>query len=75
MRTLRGWLKRLTGFFRKDHRDRDLSAEMETHLAMHVEDNLRAGMTQQSAKREALMKLGGVEQTKELYRERQSARS
>jgi len=72
MRTLRGWLKRLSGIFRKDHRDHDLSAEMETHLAMHVEDNLRAGMNQQSARREALMKLGGVEQTKELYRERRS---
>ena len=43
---------------------------MESHLQMHVEDNLRRGLTPERARREALMKLGGVEQTKENYRER-----
>jgi predicted permease len=70
MRTLRGWLTRITGLFRKDRRDRDLDAEMQTHLALHSEDNLRAGMSPQQARREALMKLGGLEQTKQLYRHR-----
>ena len=37
---------------------------------MHIEDNLRVGMNAVEARREALMKLGGVEQTKEIYRER-----
>src|SRR5437867_8189338 len=44
MRQLRAFFFRLAGLFRKDRRDRDLSAEMETHLTMHLEDNLRAGM-------------------------------
>ena len=35
---------------------------------MHIEDNLRAGLTPQEARRQALIKLGGVEQTKERYR-------
>src|SRR5262249_15459710 len=48
----------------------DLDAEMQSHLAMHIEDNLRAGMTPQQARRDALLKLGGLEQTKEMYRER-----
>src|SRR5437879_12279329 len=43
---------------------------MESHLQMHIEDNLRAGMSAAEARREALMKLGGVEQRKENYRER-----
>src|SRR5258708_26157567 len=67
MRRLRALLMRLAGLFRKDRRDREFTAEMESHLQMHIEDNLRAGMTKAEARREALMKLGGVEQTKEIY--------
>src|SRR6202011_5488285 len=43
---------------------------MESHLHMHIEDNLRAGMSAAEARRQALIKLGGVEATKEIYRER-----
>ena len=39
---------------------------------MHTADNLRAGMSPENARRDALLKLGGVEQTKESYRERRS---
>jgi putative ABC transport system permease protein len=37
---------------------------------MHIDDNLRAGMDTEEARRQALIKLGGIEQTKESYRER-----
>jgi predicted permease len=70
MRRLRGWLLRLGGLFGREQRERELAAEMESHLQMHIEDNLRAGMSSEIARREALMKLGGVEQIKENYRER-----
>jgi predicted permease len=70
MRRLRAWFSRLGGLFSKRRREQDLSAEMESHLQLHIEDNLRSGMSQAEARREALMKLGGVEQTKENYRER-----
>src|SRR5882724_3528078 len=70
MRRLRTWLLRLGELFRKDRRERELAAELDSHLQLHIEDNLRAGMTAAQARREALMKLGGVEQTKENYRER-----
>jgi hypothetical protein len=73
MKWLRGWLLRLGELFRKERREKDLAAEMESHLQMHVEDNLRSGMNSQEAQREALMKLGGVEQTKENYRDRRGA--
>src|SRR5260370_20161600 len=70
MRSIRALLLRLGGLFRKDRREQELAAEMESHLQMHIGDNLRGGMGPTEARREALMKLGGVEQTKEIYRER-----
>jgi len=70
MRKLRAWLFRLQGLFIKDARERDFADELESHLQMHIDDNIRAGMSPQEARRVAVMKLGGVEQTKEAYRDR-----
>ncbi len=70
MRKLRAWLARFKGLFQKDARERELAAELESHLQMHIDDNLRAGMSPQEARRVAVMKLGGVDQTKEAYRDR-----
>jgi predicted permease len=70
MRRMRAWLLRFGALFRKELRERELGAELDSHLQMHIEDNLRAGMSPEDARREAYMKLGGVEQTKENYRER-----
>jgi putative ABC transport system permease protein len=70
MRQLRGWLVRLGGLFGRNRREWELAAEMESHLQMHIEDNLLAGMSAVEARREALIKLGGIEQTKESYRDR-----
>ena len=67
---LRAWLLRCKGLFSKDARERELADELETHLQMHIDDNLRAGMSPQEARRVAVMKLGGVDQTKEAYRDR-----
>ncbi|MGH9743343.1 MAG: ADOP family duplicated permease [Candidatus Acidiferrum sp.] len=70
MRRLRAWSYRLSGLFGKERRDHELSVELESHVQLHVDDNLRKGMTPAQARREALMKLGGIEQTKENYRDR-----
>jgi predicted permease len=70
MRQVRGWFQRLGALRHARQREHDLSAELESHLQMHVEDNLRAGMSPDEARRQALIKLGGVEQVKERYRER-----
>jgi len=61
---------RLTGMFSTDRRARDFAHEIDSHLAMHIEDNLRAGMTPDQARRDAMLKLGGLEWTKQAYRER-----
>jgi putative ABC transport system permease protein len=69
MRELRAWCLRFTGLFQKERRDRELAEELESHLQMHIEDNLRSGMKPEEARRQALVKLGGIEQAKEQYRE------
>jgi putative ABC transport system permease protein len=70
LRHIRAWFFRLAGLFHKETRERELAAEMESHLQMHTDDNLRAGMSAEEARRQALLKLGGIEQTKEAYRDR-----
>jgi predicted permease len=65
VRQLRGLVVRLAHVFGRARRDRELAEELESHLRMHVEDNVRAGMNSQEARRQALVKLGGVVQTAE----------
>jgi predicted permease len=60
----------LGGLFHKDRRDLDFSQELDSHLRLHIEDNVRAGLAPDEARRQALIALGGVEQTKENYRDR-----
>jgi putative ABC transport system permease protein len=69
MTGIRVWLKRLRSIFQRDKWEAELTAELESHLQMHVAENVRAGMSPQEARRVALLKLGGVEQTKDRYRE------
>jgi hypothetical protein len=71
MRWLRAWVLRLGVSFRKTRRDNDFAVELQDHLQLHIEDNLCAGMNAEEARRQALIKLGGLEQTKENYRDRQ----
>src|SRR5450432_3158908 len=70
MKWLRTGIVRLRSLFRREQMDRELDAELASHLEMHVADNLRGGMTPEAARRDALIKRGGVEQTKESYRDR-----
>ncbi|HEU5336642.1 MAG TPA: ABC transporter permease, partial [Terriglobales bacterium] len=70
MRKLRAWGFRIFGMFGRQRRERELAEELESHLQFHIDDNVRAGMTAEEARRQALIKLGGLEQAKELYRER-----
>ena len=69
MRYVRAWFVRLGGLFTKAGRERDLAHELESHLELHIEDNLRAGMTPADARRHALVKFGGVESVKEQCRD------
>jgi predicted permease len=70
MRKLRALWLRLRGVSHSQQAEQDLAAELESHLAMHIEDGVRAGLSEAEARRQALVRLGGLEQTKAVYRER-----
>jgi predicted permease len=70
MRQLRAFLVRLRDLFHRKRWDREFSNELESHLQMHIDDNVRAGMSRADARRAAVLKLGGVEQARESYRDR-----
>ncbi len=72
MRRLRAWLLRCAGLFGKEQQSREFVEEIESHLQTHVEDNLRSGMSVEEARRQALIKLGGMQQLKENYQQRRS---
>src|SRR6266581_1185579 len=65
----RVFVHRLAAFFRRRHLEDDLDVELRSHLEIAIERNLRRGMRPEQARREALLDLGGVEQTKEICRE------
>ena len=70
MGTIRALLSRLNGSLNKQRRERELAEEFESHLAMQIEDNLRAGISPEQARREALLKSGGLETSTESCRDR-----
>jgi putative ABC transport system permease protein len=67
---LRETLARIAGFFgRRRSLEENLEAELRAHLALAAEDKVRGGMSPEEARRAARREFGGVEQTKENYRE------
>ena len=70
MGRLRAALWRLWSVIGARASDDDFSRELDAHVQLHVDENIARGMSPGAARREALMTLGGVEQTKALYRER-----
>jgi predicted permease len=69
MRALRRWLKRATSWTSKERDEDRLRAEIEEHIALQTEENLREGMSPIEARRRAVMKFGGVEGMKEGFRD------
>src|SRR5258708_2259490 len=70
MRAMRAWLLRLGASLTGPARPSDVADELNSHLAFHIDDNVRAGMTPAEARRTALLKLGGLAQTAESVRDR-----
>jgi predicted permease len=62
----RGWKRLLGSLFREKS---DLADELQSHIEMQTEDNLRAGMLPEEARRQAKLKFGGLDSTKESYRD------
>ena len=66
-RILRRLVARVGGLLR--HARTDFEAELQSHLDLHIADNLNMGMTPDQAKRRALVALGGATQARERYRD------
>ncbi|HET8648266.1 MAG TPA: ABC transporter permease, partial [Vicinamibacteria bacterium] len=70
-RRLRALWMRAASYAGRARRERELDEELASHVEMHVADAVRAGLSPGEARRQALLRLGGIEQTKEACRERQ----
>ena len=69
MAWLRQWLQRLRACFTSARLDDELHAEMATHLEFAIEENLQRGMNAEEARRQALIRFGGMEQARLQQRE------
>jgi putative ABC transport system permease protein len=69
MKRLRVFFLRVLNLFASRQNDTDINDELDTLLQLHVDDNLRAGMTPEDARRHALIRFGGVQSVKDAYRD------
>src|SRR6267154_6423831 len=60
----------LRNLFSSHRVDADLDQEVQAHLEMLIEENIRAGLPPKEAQRAARIELGGIEQVKEQVREK-----
>ncbi len=65
---LRALFTKMFGFLNSQQQEQEFADELESHLQMHIEDNVKSGMTPDEARRQAVIRLGGIEQTKERHR-------
>jgi putative ABC transport system permease protein len=62
------------GLFRRGAEERDLGEEIEFHLEMEAEKLVRQGWDAEAARRQALLRFGGVDRMKERTRDERGAR-
>ena len=70
MDSLRILLSRCAALFRRRKLDAELDEELESHIEFAFEENLARGMSEDEARRAALVGFGGVTQIREKYRVR-----
>jgi predicted permease len=68
MKFLRRFFTRLRNLATRRTDDERLREEIEEHIALQTAENLRAGLSPVQARRQAMLKFGGVEAIKEDYR-------
>lgn len=72
MKRARRFLTRLVNLVTRRRQEDRLRAEIEEHIALQTEENIRAGMLPAEARRKAFLKFGAVEAMKEAYRAQES---
>jgi len=69
------WLRvlacRIRGWLNLGRLDQDFEQELEAHLALLTEENIRRGLPPEEARRDARLRLGGITQLRETHRELQ----
>src|SRR5215472_18928994 len=68
MRSVRRFFARLLNLTAAPAQYERLREEIEGHIALQTEENIRAGLSPVEARRQALLKFGGVEAIKQDYR-------
>jgi putative ABC transport system permease protein len=68
MKSLRRFLNRLFNSAARCAQEERLREEIAEHIALQTEENLRAGLSPVEARRQAMLKFGGVEAMKQDYR-------
>jgi predicted permease len=68
MRSLRRFFTRLVNTAASRAQEERLREEIEEHIALETAENLRAGLSPVEARRQAMLKFGGVEAMKQDYR-------
>jgi predicted permease len=68
MRSLRRFLTRLFNSATRRAQEERLREEIEEHIALQTEENLCGGLSSVEARRQAMLKFGGVEAMKQDYR-------
>src|SRR5690348_13087855 len=71
---MRGWLTRLASLFSRQHLDRDLDDEIRAHIGLLAEEYEQRGMNPEEAGYAARQAFGGIEQMKEVHRDRRRFR-
>jgi putative ABC transport system permease protein len=70
------WLKvfasRISGLFAKHRREDDLDAELRAHIEALVDAKIKQGLSLDDARAAANREFGGIEQTKEAYRDQRA---
>ncbi|HEV2207087.1 MAG TPA: ABC transporter permease [Candidatus Acidoferrales bacterium] len=65
---------RLRSLFRRDRLDHDLDDELRDHVDQKTAENVTKGLAREEARRQALLELRGVEQTKQACRDARRVR-
>jgi hypothetical protein len=68
VKAARRFLTRLGNFATRRQGEQRLREEIAQHIALQIADNVRAGLPPVEARRQALLKFGGLEGMKEDYR-------
>jgi len=72
--TLRALVHQIGSSLNRTSYDQALAAELEAHIELHMADRIREGMDPAAARRDALLKLGGLAQTLERCRDASTIR-